>query len=87
MEHLLVHLQIPFTRECLLTLVADMGLLFSLRIRGIIVKVISGGRCPAPCPFPLLGQLTFPLPSGALASFVLEPNPDGFSRNLNRHMI
>ena len=66
-----------------------MGLLLSLRIGGIIVKVIrGGGRCPATapsCPFPLLRQLTFSLPSGALASLVLEPNADGFSRNLNGH--
>ena len=68
-----------------------MGLLLSLRIGGIIVKVIRGGGCcpaTAPsCPFPLLRQLTFSLPSGALASLVLEPNADGFTRNLFKHII
>ena len=87
MEPLLVHLQIPFTRECLLAMVTHMGLLFSLRIWRIVIKVIGVEHQSLACPLPLLGQLTFPLPSWTLASFVLEPNADGFTRNLFKHII
>ena len=87
MEPLLVHLQIPFTRECLLAMVTHMGLLFSLRIWRIVIKVIGVEHQSLACPLPLLGQLTFSLPSGTLASLVLEPNADGFTRNLFKHII